>query len=78
MEHNIRQLGIDDEDLQDDPAIVKARQIPRVRKLHTFLHIPLTSLKACYLSFGSVYLPRNSGTLYLQKHLYVCVGRTAT
>lgn len=29
VEHNIRQLGIDDEDLQDDPAIVKARQIPR-------------------------------------------------
>ena len=34
MERNIRQLVIDDEDIQDDPAIVnvrKARPIPRVR-----------------------------------------------
>ena len=37
VERNIRQLVIDDEDIQDDPAIVnvrKARPIPRVRITH--------------------------------------------
>ena len=30
VEHNIRQLVLDDEDVQADPAIVKSRQIPKV------------------------------------------------
>ena len=35
MERNIRQLVIEDEDIQDDPAILnirKARQIPKVKR----------------------------------------------